>query len=350
MTRFQVVTEQRQGETVYVLRDIQSGATARIVPALGANCLEVSLPPAPGDKPVALIDDIQFLAQAKAQPSRYGIPVLFPWPSGIPGGRFQFRGKTVDLNPAGESQSRHHGFANTNAWRVIRSDCDNTAAWLTCAIDSADCGAVAARFPSRCNLEMTWSLRPDRLDITMTARNTGPSAMPLGVGLHPYFTIPFGKKGSRADCKLAAAAGRQWDLDSTAKLPPGAPRPLRPFLPAPAFPVSTPGGSPLGDVSFNHVFEATPVAGAFPARASVIDEANNVRLNVSASGDFKTWVFFSPRDRSVISLEPWTLAANGFNLAASGMREAGLLELEPGQAWHGQVVINCDRPATAQPA
>jgi aldose 1-epimerase len=208
MTRFQVSTEHHGEHMVYVLRDMHTNATARIVPALGANCLQLSLAPADDDPTVPVIDDLKYIDKAGASPSRYGIPVLFPWPSGIADGAFQYGGKVWNLNAPGEKKTRHHGFANTSSWQALRSDCDNTGAWLTCAFDSANGGELAKKFPTRCRLEITWKLRPNKFEMELEAQNTGDAPMPLGVGLHPYFTIPFGPKGSRAECRLQAQLGR----------------------------------------------------------------------------------------------------------------------------------------------
>lgn len=343
MNRFQVITEQHGPHLVYVLRDTDSGASARIVPSLGGNCLELRLPPTAGAEPVAVIDDLKSIDEVASQPSRYGIPVLYPWPSGISGGEYQFRGKAHALNKPGEKSIRNHGFVKTARWRVLRSDCDNTGAWLTCAIASADCGELAQAFAARCTLEITWKLTPEKFVMLIKAQNIGTTAMPMGFGLHPYFAVPFGPKGSRAECRLHADVGRQWDLASTFKIGPDDPAPAKPFLDEPEFATSASGGTALDDVAFNHVYETVPVQKSGESTASLIDPANDVKLTVSADRSFGTWVFFSPKGRDAMALEPWTLTANGFNLGAKGLKEAGLIELEPGEEWSGTVEIACGR-------
>lgn len=338
MTRFQVITEKNNGRILYLLRDHHTGARARVLPSLGANCLELALPAGTDGATVASIDDLKYLDKVDKQPSRYGIPVLFPWPSGLPGGEFLFEGKLYRLNAPGEDRPRHHGFVNREEWRVVRSDCDNTGAWLTCAIDSVDCGDIAQRYPSQFTLELTFRLHGKGFSIEMTARNSGESNMPFGIGLHPYFTIPFGKSGSAADCRLAADVSRQWDLDVTVPFKPGTPRPEHAFLATPEVDITSPAGTPLAGRKLNEVFEAK-FGSDKTTTATVIDPGNDITLTVTASQDFGTWVFYTPPDRNAISLEPWTLTPNGFNLAASGMAEAGMLTLSPGQVWSGHATI-----------
>jgi aldose 1-epimerase len=316
-----------------------TGALARVLPGFGANCMELRLPDGEDGPVVAVIDDMKHLDKLEQQPSRYGIPVLFPWPSGIPDGRFLFEGNLYSMNGPGETGARHHGFVSTAKWRVVRSDCDNTGAWVTCAVDSKDCGEIAQRYPSQFTLEMTFRLGVGGFHIDMAARNTGTRNMPMGMGLHPYFSLPFGSKGSAGACKVVGDVGRQWDLEVTVPFSAGDARPERVFQPAPKynFVGDIDGGAALAGKKLNEVFEA-----AFDNKDGIVrvsDPANGVLVEVSASPDFGTWVFYTPPDRDAVSIEPWTLTPNGFNLAAAGVEEAGMITLAPGQAWSGRVAI-----------
>lgn len=178
------------------------------------------------------------------------------------------------------------------------------------------------------------------------AKNTGKEAMPLAAGLHPYFSIPLGPGGSRQQCRLAADAGRQWNLDVIIKRESYGNKPDDVFLAQPTLDLTSSKGTPLADTSLNHVFEAR-----FPdnktTSASVVDPVNNLKITVDGSRDFGTWVFFTPPNRSAISLEPWTLTPNGFNLAAAGIGDTGMQILEPGREWIGNVHIRCS-PFEAQ--
>jgi len=329
------------GHQVVELRHRASGAWACIVPGLGGNCLQLALPPKPGADAIPLIDDLALIEQLETSPNRYGIPVLFPWPSGIPGGVFRFQDGTINLNSGDEITTYHHVFVNTASWTVMEVGADDARAWLTAEIKSEQCGVLAARFGWPCTLRITWTLLTDRLNIDMTVTNRGDSAMPMGLGLHPYFSLPFGSRGSRAECRLKADVGRQWDLGATCELSPADAAPADPFLPECTFPAGAVMGGALHEIAFNHVYQARFKDGQ-QTLAAVIDPANGIRLTVRGSRDFGTWVFYTPPDRDAISLEPWTLAANGFNLAAAGIEEAGLVTLAPGASWTGNVTIQCE--------
>lgn len=342
MNRFQVCTERRGNHLLYTLKDMQTGALARIAPGLGGNCLELRLATPGLPQPVAIINDLQHLEEVPQQVSRYGIPVLFPWPSGIGGGGFRFQGETYTLNKPGERNSRHHGFVNAAPWRVVRSDCDNSGAWLTCTVRSEDCSPLAAVYPASWSLELTWKLTPRALEISAIARNTGPKPMPMGFGLHPYFTIPLGPKGSRDRCRVSADVGRQWDLKATTQVGPGDPAPTSQYQPQPDFDYSVSGGAPLGDIKFDDVMAAAPPAPGGRSRAVLHDPDNGLRVIVDASPEFTTWVFFTPAGRSAISLEPWTMVANGFNLMDKQIENTGVVVLKPDEAWSGNVKFSLE--------
>ena len=107
MTRFQAETEAREGETLVALRDTASGAVAHVWPAMGNVCISALLPvmalgrgagagagttgadgasvgAGVSGEGTALVEAIfapPTLAEMREQPSHWGIPLLFPFPS-----------------------------------------------------------------------------------------------------------------------------------------------------------------------------------------------------------------------------------------------------------------------------
>jgi len=342
MTRYQVITEKTTaGETIYTLRDTVTGARAQVVPALGGNCVELALCAAGDDKAVAVIDDLQHLDKLREQRSRYGIPVLFPWPSGIAGGGFHFIGRRIDVVPPGQNLPTHHGYVSKVPWRVVRSDCDNTAAWVTCAISRAECGEAAQRWPWDFELELTWRLESDRLHLQAVARNKSNEAMPAGLGFHPYFSLPLGGRGDATANRLYLAAERQWDLTPVMKVEHGAPAKAPFFFEKMEIDGTAKQGTSATGKSLNDVYLATMEQGR--SRAVLSDgQPDGLRLAVSGSKDFRTWVLYTPPDRAALSVEPWTLVPNGFNLADAGREDSGTLVIPAGKAWQGDVIIELE--------
>lgn len=340
MTRFRVQTETIGDHQIYSLTDSESGARARIFPDHGANCLELALPTSDDRKSVMIINDTPFIENLKSQPSRFGIPILFPWPSSICDDTFRFEDRTIHLTNPGEPKLRLHGFVHFRPWRVTRSTADDDSAALTCAITSAESGPVAQRFPSEYDLQCTWRLTPRGLTMEMQVTNTGQENMPFGLGLHPYFPLPLGTSGVREKCRVNGNIGQEWALQSMVKISHDSTPPIDNLLSKPDMDMNTADGFPLGDIRFNHVYQATFNASGNTS-FTLTDDANDMSLTVTASKDFGAWVVFTPPDRSAISLEPWTLVPNGFNLSAAGIAGAGTRVLAPGQNWAGQVKFHC---------
>lgn len=342
MTRYQVITEKTSaGETIYTLRDTVTGARAQVAPALGGNCVQLALCPAGDEKAVAIIDDLQHIAKLREQRSRYGIPVLFPWPSGIAGGAFTFNGCRVEVIPPGQNLPTHHGYVSKVPWRVVRSDCDNTGAWVTCSISRADCGEAAQRWPWDFELELTWRLQSDRFQIQGRARNRSSEAMPAGLGFHPYFALPLGGQGDAAANRLHLTAERQWDLSPVMKIEHGAPAKAPVYFDAMEIDGTGRQGTPATGKSLNDVYLANMQAGRSHA---VLSDGNpdGLRLVISGSKDFRTWVLYTPPDRTALSVEPWTLVPNGFNLADTGRDDSGIIVIPPGETWQGDVIMELE--------
>lgn len=337
MNRFEVVTDKqaRHGPAT-ILRDLHTKASATILTGLGANCMQLSLSPDQDSPAVPVINDLPHAGKLKTMPFRFGIPILFPWASGIPNGEFMFANELVELNEPGVRKSTHHGFVYDVPWRVLHSGADSTGAWITCGLTHAECThPYAKRFRFPFELEFTWKLTARNFVMDMRARNTGQGPMPMGLGLHPYFTLPLGKQGSRASNRLRVDAERQWNLPAIMDVEPHEPPVPDPYLPKLEFDPTANEGRPLGDTAFNHVYDAR--FDRDMTAASVIDVADGLRLDVRASKDFGTWVIYSPNDRQVISLEPWTMVPNAFNLSAAGQKNTGMITLPPGQQWQGSV-------------
>ena len=103
---------------------------------------------------------------------------LIPYCNRIRDGRFTFEGREVAL-PANYRASRHaiHGDAWQRPWRVAARG-EST---LTLAFDHPG-GAWPFPYAAR----QTFELTPEGLTVRIAVSNTGSTAMPVGLGHHPY--------------------------------------------------------------------------------------------------------------------------------------------------------------------
>ncbi len=103
---------------------------------------------------------------------------LIPYCNRIRDGRFTFEGREVQL-PANYAASRHaiHGDAWQRPWTVV----EHGPAMLTLDFEHAD-GAWPFAYAAR----QTYELTAEGLTVRLAVTNHGTTAMPLGLGHHPY--------------------------------------------------------------------------------------------------------------------------------------------------------------------
>lgn len=127
---------------------------------------------------------IEFLRPASAEALAARDPLgmasfpLIPYCNRIRDGRFTFEGREIVL-PANYAASRHaiHGDAWRQPWRVV----EHGPSMLTIAFEHEG-GAWPFAYAAR----QTFELTPEALTVRMWVENRGPTAMPLGLGHHPY--------------------------------------------------------------------------------------------------------------------------------------------------------------------
>ncbi|MEQ1505730.1 MAG: aldose 1-epimerase [Myxococcota bacterium] len=306
----------RGGIEAITLRDGE--ATAEVVPGLGAACVGFRLG---GWRVLAEPPDDEALA---TKTSRYGIPVLYPWPNRVADGRFSFGGRALTVPVKAPGPHANHGLARDRAWTVAAAGPDQAGGVsVRCALDLPHPVFHSA-------IAVTYHLRGSTLTITAAATNTGSDPMPFGFGLHPYFEIP---PGHRSRCTIHAPAAAAWSLDGF--IPDGRRVPVagRLDLRAPRA---------LGADPYDDVLTALPPG---PFTATLADPVAGWSIAVRSDPSFREHVVYAPADRDVVCLEPYTCATDAFNLAARGI-DGGMRVLAPGETWTGTVAITASSPST----
>ena len=176
--------------TLYTITSPDGGSIARICPEIGGNAIAyavlvagqwidvLDVPPSP-----AVLRDI---------PSRYGLPILFPFPGGMRGGTYQWAGRVRRVPPTYPTGSDPdgdtvviHGFAHIRPWQFVEQS--NSRIVQEFRTPDALDPERAASYPFKVRLVHEISLENDGLVSVLTAENLGAEAAPLAYGLHPYF-------------------------------------------------------------------------------------------------------------------------------------------------------------------
>ena len=183
-------------------------------------------------------------------------------------------------------------------------------------------------WPFKSRLTMEYRLSGSTLSIRADAENVDVVPMPMGFGLHPWFTVPFKAGSPRGGHELKVPGSAIWELESN--LPTGTIVPAESIFDARDW-------RPLDDTLLDDVYTSLELEdGWFTARLR--DPASGREVTVRSDGAFREHVAYAPLHIQAVCLEPYTCTTDAFNLAARGI-DGGMMVLEPGARWRGRVAI-----------
>jgi aldose 1-epimerase len=309
--------------SIVTLTDTVTGATASIAPQLGFNCFAFRAMVA--GRPVDVLDSVPGFAGGQERPSRSGIPILFPFPNRIRGGRFHWRGVDYHL-PVTETQPNAiHGFCLDRPWRVIDQGADHVTGQFQLSIDAPE---RMPYWPADFILEVDYELLHNRLRANFRINNPGPHDLPWGLGTHAYFKAPLGSDSQLGDCTLEAPARKYWRLIDALPtgeiLPVDEPRDLR-------------DGAYLDLLKLDDVLTDLEVIGP-QFDCVLIDERAGLQVTQTCPPIFRELVAFTPPNRAAICIEPYTCPTDAINLARDG-HDVGWRTLAPGSEFHTWIDI-----------
>jgi galactose mutarotase-like enzyme len=222
---------------------------------------------------------------------RGGVPLLFPSPGKLEGGRFAREGKSGAM--------KQHGFARDLPWTVAARN----ASSVTMTLASTD--ASRAVYPWDFSLTLTVSLSESRLRLDLKVENTGRATMPFGFGIHPYFVVH-----DKAHATISTAATRAFDNVSGQ------------VVPFEGFHLAT------GETDLHLLDHGS-------AESTLASDGG--RLTVRTSPEFVRWVVWTQPEKPFVCLEPWTAPGNALNTGDSllmlgpGASRSLWIELEAGE-------------------
>ncbi len=234
---------------------------------------------------------------------------LVPYSNRIRGGRFSFRGRTIELPPNFPPECHSiHGHGWQAAWRPIEAK--GAGARLEYE-HPADAWPWAYRTTQR------FTLTPERLIVELALTNESAAPMPAGLGWHPYFP-----RTPRAT--ITSDVRAIWLTDNEMM-----PTSLEPLSPA----------ADLGrGVGVDAVALDNCCVG-WSGRATIDRPEDGTRLAMTAEPPLDCLVVFTPRGRPFFCVEPASHVPDAFNLAAAGRTDTGMRVLEPGDTLRATIVL-----------
>lgn len=319
-------------ETLHRIASPAGDAAAWICPEIGGNTVAYAV--WAGGRWVQVFD-IGAPAALRETPSRYGLPILFPFPGSMHGGTYRWQGREHRVPPTypGGSDVVIHGFAHIRPWQFVENGGDRARLRFSTP-ESLD-PARAASYPFTVRLTHDLVLGSDGLTSLLVAENLGAESAPLAFGLHPYFGADvLGTDRSQARVELPGASARSRSADPTPSM-------NGDTEPAPAGPIAV---VPPGETMLASRTDFPPA----PAVARVLGLApiggqGGWSLEVRMDAGYRDLLLFAPPTQRSISIEPQTHMPGGASLPEG--HPAGLVGLAPGAALRASATIRLVPPA-----
>ena len=227
---------------------------------------------------------------------------LVPFSNRIARGAFAADGRDVRLPPnlpGGDHPHPLHGFGWQARWQVARHRPDSAR-----LVHEHHAGA----WPWRYRAEQTLQLGPDGYRHSLSLTNLGDTAMPAGLGLHPYFP--------KAEARLTATFDGFWETTADC-------------LPVRWHPLDT----------MPDWLADGPIDTVFTGRAGdVVIDWPGRRLTMTAAADLAFTVIYHPQGASFFCVEPVSHMTDAIN-RAEPPETTGLAWLEPGATWRTRITF-----------
>jgi aldose 1-epimerase len=294
----------------------RSGATARILPEAGFNCVALSLPV--GASVVKVLSAVDETALTGENALRCGIPLLFPFPNRIRGGAYRWDGRDYRLDGVRQDGKGNaiHGLVIDRPWRIKEQRENYAVGQFQLSVDDPQRRAC---WPADFLIEVRYEVAPGTLRCDVRIMNPDQVALPWGFGTHPYFRIPLSQEGIADECLIQAEASGTWELVDC--LPTGRIHPVDGCR-------DLREGQPLGGLKLDDVLTGLKLAGG-RTTSVLMDPRAGLQVTQSASSEFRELVVYTPGDRKSVCLEPYTCVTDAVNLAERGI-ETGWQTLKPG--------------------
>ena len=189
-------------------------------------------------------------------------------------------------------------------------------------------GDFDGHWMSQTEITTTVQLSSRAIEMTVTSRNTGHDAEPVGIGWQPRFAILSGNR-EQATLRLPVAE-RAEVQDRRTGLPSGRLLPVK----GTEYDFTARNGAPLGSLNLNDSFvnlrqafmDIGPVA-------ELRDPASNYGLRLTAmSSNIKTMRVYAPTGAAFVSIDPQFNYDDPFGREWANGEDTGMVVLQPGQS------------------
>ncbi len=308
--------------SVISLTDPNSGSNVLIAPNQGFNAYEFTAQVR--DWKIRVLDSDPAFPTGTLKPSRYGIPILFPFPNRIRGGRFTWEGREyvipVESGRHDAMGNAIHGFCLDRPWRVTSQGERFAVGQFQLSVDAPERRGM---WPTDFILEFRYEVRGNALRCDIRIENPDKVPLPWGLGTHPYFRLPLDETSQPERCMMQVPASREWVLIDG--VPTGEIKEVSPEK-------DLRSGEYFDVLKLDDVLTDVEILDGASTYA-IFDEAAGLQVVHRSGSEFRECVVFTPPNRPCVCMEPYTCATDAINLQARGV-DAGLRVLPPGGQAH----------------
>ncbi len=263
---FSIALTQEQYPT-YILSDSEAISQIKVVPERGGIILLWKIQ----GQDILYLDEERF--KNPEMSIRGGVPILFPICGNLPDNTYTYQNKTYTL--------KQHGFARDLPWEVTKQGTDSCAS-LTVTLKSND--KTRAVYPFEFQLDFTYELKGNSLIIRQRYTNQSDQKMPFSFGFHPYYFVP-----NKSQVVFDIPSSEYQD-QGTKKI----------------FPYD-------GTFDFNQDEIDAGFQSLTRSSVTMTDNHRNLKLTLTWSEIYSTFVFWTLKGKDYVCLEPWTAPRNALN-------------------------------------
>lgn len=243
--------------------------------------------------------------------------------------RTRILGKPVTLpanaggrQPGAERYSMH-GLILASRVDELHRETTGTQDIVRASLHAGDFGGC---WVSATDIEFENVLTSDSFTVTVKAKNTGGEPLPMGIGWHPYFNLPSGKREQARLHLPARKRTRVNDYDEV--LPTGEVEPVA----GTPYDFSAPGGRPLESLYLDDCFVDLSTSGG-SVMAEVVDPEGSYGLRViAAAPPVKAIQVYAPPHEKFVVVEPQFNWADPFGPQWGSGVDTGMAILQPGES------------------
>ena len=261
--------------------------------------------------------------EAKDAPTRHGFPCLFP-PNRLDRGQYTFGEQIYRVPMIPNRTVSCHGFLHTRPWQAV----DVTANSVTMRFECTPETDFYPYYPHAFRFDVHYVLDEQGLHQDTIITNLSSKPMPIGVGWHTAFKIPFAPGSCTENVRARVSVGERIPFNERA-LPSGEVRPLsedeQNWRAA--------GGQSITYKWMDEHFTNKPLTiDGKPFYGAILeDAAAGLRVVYEVDPRYKHWMIFNARAAGdLLCTEPQNWRVNAPNLGLP-YEEAGLDVLPSGQ-------------------